>query len=109
VAKARAPIQSVQYQSLHGGIVPQEPLERSGGAGTSISRVGSGVALPRSPELHQRWTVGTEFQNAFHFGEVNDDRDALALGIRFLLALRRVPNTRSRSASSVAMRARPWN
>jgi hypothetical protein len=49
-----------------------------------------GVALPRSPELHELWTVGAEFQHVFNFGEVNDDRNTLALGVRFLLALWRV-------------------
>jgi hypothetical protein len=49
-----------------------------------------GVALPRSPKLHEYGTVRAEFQHASNFGEVNDDRDTLALGVRFLLALRRV-------------------
>ena len=49
-----------------------------------------GVALPRSPKLHEHGTVRAEFQHAFNFGQVNDDRGALALRIRFLLALRRI-------------------
>src|SRR5271167_3756199 len=71
--------------SFDGGRCAQRPPAVSPSPSTFLG------ALPRSPELHKHRTVGTDFQNALHFDEVNNDRDAFALGIRFLLALRRVP------------------
>ena len=42
------------------------------------------------PSFTNSGPSGAEFQHAFNFGEVNDDRDTLALGVRFLVALRRI-------------------